>query len=90
MLSGKRDMFKFELFPDGNNEALKVIMNNAKSCGLKVFWNPVMRMGCQPPKGYDVIFLNGRRKNFIRYYANDLKHNRVSPIEFIKIVRSLF
>ena len=90
MSKGTQNLYKVEVFPDGSNEALKVIMNNAKSCAIEVFWNPVMRLGCQPPKGYDVIFLSGRRKNFVKYYTNDLMQNRVSPIEYIKIIRSLF
>ena len=90
MSSKRNDIFKLEFFPDGSNEALSVITKNAISCGIEVFWNPIMRLGCTPPKGYDVIFLKGRRKNFVRYYFNDLKNNRVSPIEFIEIIRSLF
>ena len=90
-MSGKRnDIFKLEFFPDGSNRAFSTITKNAKSCGIKVFWSPIMRLGCKPPKGYDVIFLQGLRKNFVRYYFNDLKNGQVSPIEFIKIVRSLF
>lgn len=90
MSKGTRKLYRVEVFPDGSNEALNVIKNNAKSCAIEVLWNPVMRLGCQPPKGYDVLFLSGRRKNFVKYYTKDLTHKRVSPIEYIKIIRSLF
>lgn len=90
MSKDTRKLYRVEVFPDGSNEALNVIMNNAKTCAIEVLWNPVMRLGCQPPKGYDVLFLSGRRKNFVKYYTNDLTQKRVSPIEYIKIIRSLF
>ena len=86
---GKKQ-YRIELFPDGSNKALKTIMSNAKSSGASVFWNPIMRLGCKPPKGYDVIFLEGTVKNFIRYYTNDLKKGRVSIFEYVKIIKSLF
>lgn len=90
MSKGTRKLYRVEVFPDGSNEALNVIKNNAKSCAIEVLWNPVMRLGYQPPKGYDVLFLSGRRKNFVKYYTKDLTQKRVSPIEYIKIIRSLF
>lgn len=89
-MTKKNDMFRIEMFEDGSNEALKIIMDNAKRCNIKVFMNPIMRLGMKIPKGFDVIFLQGSQKSFIRYYINDFKEKRVSLKELAGIIKSLF
>lgn len=90
MFNIEKTLFRYELFPDGANKALKVIMKNAKSSNVSVSWDPFLVAKYAVPKGYDIIFLKGSAKNFIRYYTNDLKKGRISIIEYAKIIKSLF